>query len=100
ALELAALDRARHGAAHRRHHALDHLVVIELRELREALSLGDDEPDDVLAPGPEDLAYKEVGDRFADGANRQIGQAPVQQAADERRQESAHQLLEQALLVA
>src|SRR3954449_6370909 len=54
--KLAAQDRPLGGSAQQRDAARHHLAVIELGELREAPGFRDDEADDFLAPGGEDLA--------------------------------------------
>ena len=100
ARQFAARRRAAHDRAQRRGHALDHLVIVELGELREPRAFGDDQPDHVLAAGAEDLAHEKVGDGFRDDARRQVGDLRGLDGADHRAQRRAHELLEQALLVA
>ena len=69
AFQFAPLDRAAHQRPERRDRARQHLAVVELGELREALAFGQDQPDHVLAPRLVDLAHEQVervlGDRAA-----------------------------------
>ena len=72
---LAPRHRPLGGGAEQRHAARHHLAVIELGELREAPGFRDDEADDLLAPGGEDLACA-GGQRGRARRPRRGGRAP------------------------
>src|SRR5262249_2520878 len=98
--QFAARDSARHEGTDRWHDTRDDLLVVDLRELREALALGDDQADHVLPPRAEYFAHEHVRDPFDHHAGRQIDHRSAGDLADYRTEHRAHELLEQALLVA
>ena len=97
--QLAPRHRPLGGGAQQRHAARHHLAVIELGELREAPGFRDDEADDLLAPGGEDLAAHAGKEAAHDGLEgkverRRLGARRLDRGADA----GADQRLKQRLL--
>ena len=65
--------RRAHQRADRGEHAREHFAIVELGELGKARTLGDDQPDDVLAAGREHLAHEQIDDLPDDHPHRHVG---------------------------